>query len=67
LEFDHNHPLRSQKCQRCGSLLKPQIGCCGSIFYFNCDNCGNLMALTDKTVTAMIAEYEKTKAANART
>jgi hypothetical protein len=45
--------------------MKPQMGCCGSIFYFNCEKCGNLMALTDKMVAAMVEEYEKSKATNA--
>jgi hypothetical protein len=65
LEFDPNHPLRSQKCRRCGALLKPQMGCCGSIFYFNCEACGNMMALTDKTVAEMVEAYNKSKAGNA--
>ncbi len=46
-------------------MMKPQMGCCGSIFYFNCEECGNLMALTDKMVAAMIEEYKKVKAENA--
>lgn len=67
MDFDPNHPLLSQKCKRCGSLMKPQMGCCGSAFYFNCENCGNLMALTDKVVAAMVEEYEKSRAENAQT
>ena len=47
--------------------MKPQMGCCGSIFYFNCEGCGNLMALTDKSVAAMMAEYEKAKVVNEAT
>ncbi|HQT91656.1 MAG TPA: hypothetical protein PL001_06470 [Candidatus Kryptobacter bacterium] len=46
-------------------MLKPQMGCCGSIFYFNCEACGNMMALTDKTVAEMVATYDKSKAGNA--
>lgn len=38
---------------------------CESIFYFNCEECGSLMALTDKMVAAMIEEYKKVKAGNA--
>lgn len=45
--------------------MKPQIGCCGSIFYFNCGSCGNIMALTDKMVAAMVDEYQKSKVGNA--
>lgn len=47
--------------------MRPQMGCCGSIFYFNCEKCGNLMALTDKTVAVLVADYEKLKEGNART
>ncbi len=65
MDFDVNHPLRNQKCLRCGSLMKPQMGCCGSIFYFNCGSCGNIMALTDKMVAAMVDEYQKSKVGNA--
>ena len=61
MDFDPNHPLRSQKCRKCGETLKPQMACCGSLFYFNCESCGSLMALTDKMVAAMVEEYEKTK------
>jgi hypothetical protein len=44
--------------------MKPQMACCGSIYFFTCEKCGWLSALTDKMLKDLIKEYEKQKEIN---